>query len=38
MKTELLGGKIIFFAGEKETHGVGREIFVYILVRVGWKC
>jgi hypothetical protein len=28
MKTELLGGKIEFLGGEKETQGVGREIFV----------
>jgi hypothetical protein len=26
MKTELLGGKIGFLGGEKETQGVGREI------------
>jgi hypothetical protein len=33
MKTELLGGKIRgkigFLGGEKETHGVGREIFLF---------
>jgi hypothetical protein len=27
MKTELLGGKIEFLGGEKETQGFGREIF-----------
>jgi hypothetical protein len=27
MKIELLGGKIGFLRGEKETQGVGREIF-----------
>jgi hypothetical protein len=30
MKTELLGGKIGFLGGEKETWGVGREIFIVI--------
>jgi hypothetical protein len=27
MKTEVLGGKIEFQGGEKETRGMGREIF-----------
>jgi hypothetical protein len=32
MKTELLGGKIGFLGGKKETWGVGREIFIQYLV------
>jgi hypothetical protein len=36
MKTELLGGKIEFLGGEKETWGVGRKIFhQYWLKEVG---